>query len=64
MQKREDMPWIEDGYDEEFNQEVLDFPSKQLPKIYDMLNNYRNEKNVIIFSSRDEASDYIRRYKK
>ena len=61
---REDMPWIETGYDEEFNREVLAFPSEQLPKIYDMLNNYRNEKNVIIFSSRDEASDYIRRYKK
>jgi hypothetical protein len=39
--KRVDMPWIEEEFDEEFRQWILDFPETELPKIY-----LREEKNV------------------
>ena len=58
--EREDFPWIEDGYDEEFNREVHAFPVEQRPRIYDLLDSCKNDKDVIIFRSRDEASDHIR----
>ena len=56
--KREDMPWIEAEFDEEFRQWILDFPKDQLPVIYEMIEQYRNEKKIIVFRSREEAEDF------
>lgn len=56
--KREDMPWIESEFDDEFKQWIIDFPQKQLPQIYELLNKYP-KKNLIIFKSRKEADDYL-----
>ena len=58
--KREDMPWVETEFDEEFKQFIVDFPNTQLPKIYDLLKQYRHDKDIIIFKSRDEADDYLK----
>lgn len=58
--KREDMPWVESEFDEELKQWIIDFPDKQLPQIYELLNKYRKEKEIIIFKSRKEADDYLR----
>lgn len=57
--KREDMPWIESEFDDEFKQWIIDFPQKQLPEIYKLLNKYQKNKNIIIFKSRKEANDYL-----
>ena len=57
--KREDMPWIEAEFDEEFRQWILDFPKDQLPVIYEMIEQYRNEKKIIVFRSREEAEDFL-----
>lgn len=57
-QKREDMPWVEEEFDEEFRQWIVDFPKEKLPEIYRMLDNY-SDKNVIIFKSRQETEDYL-----
>ena len=59
---REDLPWVETGYDEEFKQEVLNFPKEQLPKIYDLLGKYIENREIVIFRSRTEASDYLRQH--
>lgn len=56
--KREDMPWVEEEFDEEFRQWIVDFPKEKLPEIYRMLDNY-SDKNVIIFKSRRETEDYL-----
>lgn len=61
--KREDLPWIELGFDEEFKESIIDFPKNQLLQIYELLKKYRN-KNVIIFKSRKEADDYLKMMKK
>lgn len=56
---REDMPWTETEFDEEFKQWILDFPKNQLPQIYALLENYKDNKEIIIFKSREEADVYF-----
>ena len=58
--RREDMPWIENEFDEEFKQAIVDFPSTQLPQIYELLSRYKTDRNIIIFKSRKESEDYLR----
>ena len=58
--KREDMPWIETEFDEEFKQWILDFPKDQLPHIYELLGNYVNDREVVVFKTRKEADTYLK----
>jgi len=57
--KREDMPWIEQEFDPEFRQYILDFPKEQLPRIYELVEQYRETKNITIFRSREEADEWL-----
>ncbi len=57
--KREDLPWVESEFDEEFKQWIIDFPKNQLPRIYELLSQYRESSNIIIFRSRKEAEEYL-----
>lgn len=61
--KREDMPWVEEEFDEEFRQWIVDFPQEKLPEIYQMLDKYRG-KNVMIFKSRRETEEYLQKLEK
>lgn len=56
---REDMPWVEAEFDEEFRQWILDFPQNEMPKVYEMIDKYRSEKNIYIFHSRDDVENYL-----
>ena len=56
---REDMPWLEKDFDSEFRQYILDFPKDQLPKIYELIEQYRDRRRIIIFHSREEADHWI-----
>ena len=56
--KREDMPWVESELDEEFKQFIEDFSKEQLPQVYELLDKYSEELNIIIFKSRVEAEKY------
>jgi len=58
-QKREEMPWVEEEFDPEFKQWILDFPKDQLPIIYSLLEKYKEKINIITFKSRDEAEKYF-----
>ncbi len=58
-QRRDDLPWIETALDEDFKQAILDFPQKQLPMIYDLLERHQAQKHIVIFRSREEAEDYL-----
>ena len=42
--KRDDMPWVEEKLDKEFENWIIDFPENTLPKIYDLLNKYNDKK--------------------
>ena len=56
---REDMPWLETEFDEEFKQWIMDFPSMQRPQMDELLENYKENKNIFVFKSRTEAAEYI-----
>ena len=56
--EREDLPWVETEFDEEFRQWILDFPKDQIPVIYELLKKYETEKEIIVFKSRDEAEKF------
>lgn len=60
-EKREDLPWLETEFDEEFKRWIIDFPQNELPDIYKLINKYKDEKNIVIFKSRKEAGDYLRK---
>jgi len=55
---REDMPWVETEFDQDFRQWILDFPKTQLPQIYDLLREYQ-DKEIVIFKSRKEADEFL-----
>ena len=57
--KRDDMPWIEDGEDEEFLGFIKSFNREQRPKIFSLIDKY-SDKNILIFKNREEAAEFIR----
>ena len=58
--KRSDMPWIETELDLSFRAEIEDFPTKNLPVIYSLLDKYKDGKNIVIFKCREEADGFIK----
>ena len=46
---RYDMPWIEKEIDPDFLKSIEEFPVNNLPGIYELINKYKSEKQVIIF---------------
>lgn len=62
--ERTDLPWIEEEVSEDFKQKILAFSSDNLPKIYDLLSKYRDEKNIIVFKNRYEANNYLKELQK
>lgn len=60
--ERYDMPWIETELDPEFKKFIEDFPNDTLPYIYELLHKYQEEKQIIIFKSRQEADEYIEEF--
>lgn len=57
--KREDMPWVETEFDDEFKRWILNFSTDQLPIIYELLEKYRNDRNIIVFKSRDDSERFL-----
>lgn len=58
--ERYDVPWIDTELDPKFKKEIEDFPGKNLPTIYALIDKYKDGKSVVIFKSREEADDFIR----
>ncbi|MCR5616721.1 MAG: adenylate kinase [Clostridiales bacterium] len=57
--KREEMPWCEEELDEGFRQWIVDFPEEKLPGIYDLLERYKDKKEIHVFRSREDADSYL-----
>ncbi len=55
--KRSDIPWLEKEDDEEFLQFIQSFHNKQRPMILELLQTCN--KDVYIFTTREEASQYL-----
>ena len=60
---REDMPWVETEFDEEFRQWIMDFSREQRPEIAALLENYRENKRIFVFKSRAESEQYLKSIK-
>ena len=58
--ERYDMPWLETELDPEFEAFIREFPETTLPKIYSLIEKYKEDKTVVIFKSREDADEYIR----
>ena len=56
---RDDMPWVEQEFDSEFRQYILDFPKDQLPQIYDLIEKYRDIRRITVFHSREEMDKWL-----
>lgn len=59
--KREEMPWVEEEFDPEFKEYIINFSKTKLPYIYELIDKYK-EKDVIIFKSHSEIDNYLQRY--
>ena len=57
--KREDIPWVEEDFDPEFKEWILNWRASKLPLITALFEKYRLEKNIIIFKSRNEADTFL-----
>jgi len=61
--KRCDMPWTDTELDLWLKNEIEAFPYKNLPVIYELLEKY-NDKNTVIFKSREDADEFLRKFEK
>ena len=59
---RPDIPWIEEGFDPDFEKWIRDYDTDQRPVTLSLLEKYK-EKEIIIFKSREEADSYILNFK-
>ena len=57
--ERYDVPWIDTELDPKLQHEIVEFPDKVLPRIYELLEKYSDGKKVIIFKSREEIDEYL-----
>ena len=57
-QKRSDMPWVEDGDDEEFLAFIRTFETESRPRILEWIKKYP-DKAVVTFRTREEAERYL-----
>ena len=57
---RYDLPWLETELDPEFAGFIKEFRGKSLPEIYNLLEKYENEKQIVIFKSREESDEYLK----
>ena len=58
-QSRGDMPWVDTELDPWLENEILEFGEKNLPSIYELIEKYKEGREIVIFKSRDEADAFI-----
>ena len=55
---RSDIPWVETEEDEEFIEFIKSYNEEQKPRVLELLGKY-DDKNVVIFKSREQADDFL-----
>ena len=58
--KRPDIPWVEDEFDPEFKEWIINWFDNKLPILKQLLEKYKNDKEIIILKSRKDAENYIK----
>ena len=57
--KRPDMPWIDTELDLWLKKEIEEFPTKNLPEIYTLLDKYKYGRMLTVFKSREESDRFL-----
>ncbi len=57
--ERYDVPWIDAEIDPLLKKEIENFSHDNLPKIYELLEKYKEGRRIIIFETREDADAYI-----
>ena len=55
------MPWETAETDAVFLNEVKSYIPEQLPKVYQLLDKYKHNKEVIIFKAREESEKWLKK---
>ncbi len=56
--ERSDMPWVENGEDEEFVEFIRNYAQQNRPKVIELLKKY-SYKNIFVFSNRSETDEFL-----
>lgn len=56
---RYDMPWIDAELDPKFKKKIEEYAEKKLTIIYNLLEKHRQNREIVVFQSREEADLYI-----
>lgn len=57
--KRADMPWCENELDPWLKNEIEEFGSKNLPRIYSLIEEHGAGKQIVIFKTREETERFL-----
>ena len=57
---RYDLPGLEKELDPEFESFIKEFSKTALPKIYELLDKYGENRNIFVFKSREDADEYLK----
>lgn len=60
---RYDLPWLETELDPEFAGFIKNFAVTSLPKLYELIEKYKAEKQIVIFKSHNEADAFLKALK-
>ena len=58
-QKRSDMPWVEEEFDPEFREWIIDLHKNKLPALRELLKENEDKKSIVTFHSRADADSFI-----
>lgn len=56
------MPWIDIDLDPKLEIDIKNFKTDKTPQIYNLMDKYRQNKNIIIFNSREESEEYLKEF--
>lgn len=57
--ERYDVPWVDRELDTKFREEIERFANNKLPEIYNLLEKHGQNKNIVVFKTREEADKFI-----
>ncbi len=62
--QREEMPWVEETLDPQFRQAIVEFGKTKIPQIYTLLQQYGDDRQVVVLHSRSEAAAWLDTWEK
>ena len=58
-QARPDMPWIDCELDPQLKMQIEQYKTQNLPAVLDLILKYGQQKNVLVFHSREAAEEFL-----